>query len=401
MLNKIAFVIPVYNHCNTLKEVVVRTMQVIDKINEKMYLFSNLAQVSHADIIVIDDGSTDNSLETVQELEITTLSHEINKGKGVAILTAAQHALENNYTHIITLDSDAQHFPEDIPKFLKAIEKDPFAFIVGARDFKVENIPFSSRFGRKFSAFWMFVQSGKKVSDMQSGFRAYNIEALLCLNLKETRYAFEVEALVKAAWSGFAIEEIPIQVLYQKGEERISHFDKTKDNIRMTVLNTKLTVRALVPIPFKHHAIEVESKTLSLLSPLQSLHYLLQKSSPFHLALSAMIAFFVCLLPLLGLQSIILLLCINTFNLNRLCALLIIPLTWPPVMPAVCILVGYRVINGVWLTNFSMETLYYEFWYRFVDWIIGSVLLAPVLGIVMGLFVYSLSICLKLYYKNK
>ncbi len=399
MQRKIAIVIPVYNHFRTLHEVVTRCMQVIDKINidkinidkinaEKKFSYQ---EFSYEDILVLDDGSTDESLNQISELPVQKLQHKVNKGKGAALLTSAQYLQEKNYTHMITLDADAQHFPEDIPSFLEAIEKNPFGFIVGARDFNVENIPFSSRFGRKFSSFWMFVQTGYKISDMQSGFRAYCIDALLCLSLKEVRYAFEVEALVKAAWSGFAIDEIPIQVYYQKGEERVSHFDKAKDNIRMTILNTRLTVRALIPIPFKHYALEVENKKLSLLSPLESLKSLLKNSTALHLSYSAMIAFFVCLLPLLGLQSILLLLCINSLKLNRLCALLIIPLTWPPFMPALCILVGYRVVNNVWLTEFSFQTLYHEFWYRFIDWIIGSLILAPILGIIMGFSVYTLS----------
>ncbi len=399
MQRKVAIVIPVYNHFKTLREVVTRSMQVLDSINSKENFFSQ--NFVYEDICLVDDGSTDTSFEQVIDLPIQKLQHKINQGKGAALLTAAKHLQEKKYTHMITLDADAQHFPEDIPLFLEALEKNPYGFIVGARDFSVANIPFSSRFGRKFSAFWMFVQTGYKVSDMQSGFRAYCIDALLCLSLKEVRYAFEVEALVKGAWAGFAIDEIPIQVLYQEGKERVSHFDKAKDNIRMTLLNTRLTVRALIPLPFKHYALEVEEKKLSLLSPLKSLQILLKNSSAFHLAYSAMLAFFVCLLPLLGLQSILLLLCINTLKLNRLCALLIIPLTWPPFMPALCILLGYRIINNAWLAEFTFQTLYHEFWLRFVDWIVGSLVLAPILGLIMGFSVYMLSLMLNSHMKNK
>ncbi len=395
MQEKIAIIIPVYNHFKTLGEVVTRTMAVLEQLaNDNTQ--EHAQKFSSYDILVVDDGSSDSSFAQIADFPIQKIQHKVNQGKGAALLTGAKFLQEQGYTHMISLDADAQHFPEDIPLFINAIEKNPYGFIIGARDFSVENIPFSSRFGRKFSSFWMFVQTGCKISDMQSGFRAYCIEALLCLSLKEVRYAFEVEAMVKGAWAGFAIDEIPIQVYYQEANERVSHFDKAKDNIRMTILNTRLTIRALIPLPFKHYAIDIEAKKqkLSLLSPLESLRILLKNSTALHLAYSAMLAFFVCLLPLLGLQSILLLLCINTFKLNRLCALLIIPLTWPPFMPALCILVGYRIINGFWLTEFSFQTLYHEFWARFIDWIVGSIVLAPILGIIMGLSVYSLSFIL-------
>ncbi len=396
---KIAIVIPVYNHGKTLRDVVSRCIDVCQGFsiaNEQEE--ENAQEISSQDILVIDDGSSDNGLKSIEDLPIQRICHEVNQGKGSALLTAARALKAQGYSHMIALDADAQHYPEDIPSFMEAIRKSPHAFIVGKRDFSVDNIPFSSRFGRKFSKFWMFVQTGYSISDMQSGYRAYNLEALLCLDLKETRYSFEIETLVKAAWSGFAIEEIPIRVYYQKGAERISHFDKIQDNIRISILNTRLTIRALIPIPFRRHVLDVSDASVSLLSPLKSLHILLQQSSPAHLAFSSAIAFFICSLPLLGLQSILLLLSVNTWNLNRLCALLVIPLSWPPVLPALCILVGYRVWNGVWLTQFSMETLYHQFWYRFIDWILGSLVLAPFLGLLMGIIVYFTSYLLNRYY---
>lgn len=395
---KVAIVIPVYNHGKTLSEVIGRCINVchtfsIDNAQNNLSL-----KLSSNDILVIDDGSEDDGIKSIQDFPIQIIQHSVNKGKGAALIKAAQSLKKQGYSHMIALDADAQHFPEDIPDFIQAIIQNPYAFIIGKRDFSAPNIPFSSRFGRKFSYFWMFIQTGYTISDMQSGYRAYYLETLLCLNLKETRYSFEIEALVKAAWAGFAIKEIPIKVYYQKGNERISHFDKIKDNIRISILNTKLTVRALIPIPFRHYALDVEGRGMSLLSPLKSLQILLQNSSPVHLAISSAVAFFVCSLPLLGLQSILLLFFINLWHLNRLCALVVIPLSWPPVLPALCILVGYKIWHGTWLTQFSMETLYYQFWQRFFDWILGSLILAPFLGGLMGMIVYLLSIILNKHY---
>ncbi len=395
---KIAIVVPVYNHKNTLREVVTRTIACIES-EEVMKIAP--CTLSSVDILVVDDGSSDNSLEAVQELEIQSIVHEVNKGKGAALLTAMDALLAQGYSHMICLDADAQHFPEDLPQFIQEIIDNPHAFIIGKRDFSVDNIPASSKFGRKFSKFWMFVQTGVLVSDMQSGYRAYPLSAMKCLKLSESRYSFEIEVIVKAAWSGFEIIEIPIQVYYQEGDERISHFDKLKDNVRITLLNTRLTVRALVPIPFSHHVLDLEEEKVSLLSPLNSLKLLMKNAKPKELALASTVAFFICTLPLLGLQSILLLLAINTLKLNRLCALMVIPLSWPPFLPALCILVGYRVWNGMWLTTFNAETLYHQFGHRFLEWILGSVVLAPVLGLLMGLIIYFLCLLVRIKSKKK
>jgi hypothetical protein len=99
----------------------------------------------------------------------------------------------------------------------------------------------------------------------------------------------------------------------------------------------------------------------------------------------------VATLPLPGLQSILLLLCIGWLRLNRLCALAVIPLTWPPMAPGICVLVGYRLRNGHWLTEFSIQTLGYEAPQRLLDWVNGSLCMAPVFGLTVGCVVWAVA----------
>ena len=236
-------VIPVYNHGGTLRDVVVRT----------------LAHCAH--VLVVDDGSTDGGPDTLHDLPVTVLRLPRNGGKGAALLAGARAAAspvpgaqgeraEQAATHIITLDADGQHYPEDLPRMLEALRRHPNAILVGARDFDTPHVPASSRFGRAFSGFWMRVQTGVRVSDMQSGFRVYPLQILHCLSLGEKGYAFEVEVLVRAAWAGFAVLDVPVRVLYQEAEKRISHFHALRDNARISLLNTRLTLRASRPCPF-------------------------------------------------------------------------------------------------------------------------------------------------------
>jgi uncharacterized protein (DUF2062 family) len=225
---------------------------------------------------------------------------------------------------------------------------------------------------------------------MQSGFRAYPLHVLRCLKLKEPGYAFEVEVLVRAAWAGFQIREIDVRVHYPPVAERVSHFRVLKDNARISLLNTRLTIRALLPVPFRLHALDAEGR-ISLLRPLESLRRLLaDKASPMELTRSAAVAVTSSTLPLPGLQSILLLLCIGLLRLNRLCALAVIPLTWPPFVPGVCVLVGYRLRNGRWLADFSLQTLGYEAPQRLLDWALGALCMAPLFGLAAGCVTWGL-----------
>lgn len=369
-----AVVIPVFNHRAYLRTVVERALRQCPCV------------------IIVDDGSTDGGSETLRDLPVRLVRLPNNQGKGSALLAGAAAARDTRATHMVTLDADGQHYPEDIPIMLTAAATHPDAIIVGCRDFTVPFVPQASRFGRMFSAFWMRVQTGFVVRDMQSGFRVYPLCVLSCLSLRERGYAFEVETLVRAAWAGFAIYEVDIRVYYPPPQQRVSHFHTFKDNWKISLLNTRLTLRALVPVPFLQHKLNGVNE-FSLLRPMKSMHRLLKDTAtPRELARSAAVSIAVSTLPLPGLQSILLLLCIGWFRLNRLCALGLVPLTWPPLVPGLGVLIGYRVRHGSWLTEFSLQTLGYEAPQRLLDWVVGAFCIAPILGMVAGGMIWALSV---------
>lgn len=389
-------VIPVYNHGATLRDVVQRTLLFCPQVVVVNDGSTDGGDGGHNSLKV--DGATDRGANWLPDLPITLITLPRNGGKGAALMAGAEAARKLGATHIITLDADGQHYPEDIPLFLEALHRTPHAILVGCRDFNTPHVPKSSRFGRAFSGFWMRVQTGLAVGDMQSGFRAYPLHVLACLDLDETGYAFEVEVLVRAAWAGFEICDIPVRVIYPPADERISHFHALRDNARISLLNTRLTVRALIPIPFKRHALHAEGR-ISLRRPLQSLRQLLRdpvhRANPTTLALSAGVAVAVSTLPLPGLQSIVLLLCVGWWRLNRLCALAMIPLTWPPFVPGLAVLLGYRLRHGEWLTEFSVRTLGHEWGQRLLEWVLGSVALAPLLGLAAAVMVGLTATCVR------
>ncbi|MBQ7527730.1 MAG: glycosyltransferase [Bacteroidaceae bacterium] len=226
----ICVVIPTYNNAGTIADVVRRVL-------------------THClDVIVVCDGSTDETLSILQGIEgITVVSYDRNAGKGTALKRGFKKALEMGFAYAITLDADGQHFPEDIPTMLHANQKHPGALIVGRRKGleKAERSK-GSKFANAFANFWFAIQTGHRLKDTQTGFRLYPLKKLRGLSLLTSRYEAELELLVFASWHGVEIVSVPVNVFYPKPEERVSHFRPIPDFSRIFILNTVLCVLAVV-----------------------------------------------------------------------------------------------------------------------------------------------------------
>jgi glycosyltransferase involved in cell wall biosynthesis len=374
---EIMIVIPVYNHSETIRDVVVRSLEIYDRV------------------MVVDDGSDGNVADLLVGLNVKVIRHAKNLGKGAAILTGAREATSLGMTHIITIDADGQHDPVDIKKFIPVIGQNPHAIIVGKRDFENSNAPGSSVFGRSFSNFWMRVHTGKSVGDMQSGFRAYPLAVLERLNLQARRYSFEVEVLVKAAWADIRILEVDISVYYPPPEKRVSHFRGFMDNFRISMLNTKLTLRSITPYPHRKILFKGSSGPITVLHPVKSLKALLtENASPEKLAAAAALGVFLGALPLIACHTIVIILVMGFLRFNKVAALATSQLCIPPFMPALCIEAGYFMRNGRFLTDISFETIGHQALQRLYEWLIGSLFLGPVIGLIVGLFVYVMALLL-------
>ncbi len=365
-------VIPLYNHAGTVRQVAEGVLQ------------------RHPNLLVVDDGSSDEGAAVLDGLPLTVVSHPENRGKGRAIQTAMNWAAENGFTHLLTLDADGQHDPADMANFLPEIGRYPDDILVGMRDFNTENVPGSSVFGRKFSNFWLRVQTGKSLGDTQSGYRVYPVWVLQNLPLKSAWYTFEIEVLVRAAWAGIRLRDVPVSVYYPPEEERVSHFHKVRDNARLTLLNTKLTMRSVLPWPHRKLVEdEATGEKISVLHPMRSLRTLLtENSSPSELSAAVMLGIFLGTLPLIAMHTISILFAASFFRLNKAAAVAASQLTMPPLVPALCIEAGYFLRNGRFLTEVSLETLGYQALDRIMDWMLGSLLVGPFLAAVFGLLVY-------------
>jgi glycosyltransferase involved in cell wall biosynthesis len=237
--------IPTYNNDQTLENVVLATLQYT------------------SDIIVVNDGSTDstgNILERYQK-RIEIISYPKNLGKGAALKKGLQRAAELGYEYAITLDSDGQHLPSEIPKLLEKVKPGENILIIGNRDMTDKNIPKKSIFGRKFSNFWVTIETGRDLADTQSGFRLYTVAAMNKIHFFTVKYDFELESVVRWVWRDYPVEIVPIHVYYPSPEERVSHFKGFKDNFYISLLNTVLVMITITYI-FPRRFIRIIIKTL-------------------------------------------------------------------------------------------------------------------------------------------
>jgi glycosyltransferase involved in cell wall biosynthesis len=221
---RICAVIPVFNNVQTIGEVVRRCRAVIEP-----------------DVLAVSDGSTDGSDREARQAGAMVRSLSVNKGKGRAIREGLKVALDMGYTHAIVLDADGQHLPEEIPRLLDAVWSKPNHLWVCVRRMQKGSTPKASRRGRSISNFWTTLNGWQRCLDAQSGYRCYPIAPTLKLGCREDGYAFEMEVLVRASWAGLRISHLEVDVVYPKtGDDRVTHFDPVKDNVRASWLSFKM-----------------------------------------------------------------------------------------------------------------------------------------------------------------
>ncbi|MHC5068532.1 MAG: glycosyltransferase family 2 protein [Planctomycetota bacterium] len=218
-------VVPVYNHGATVGTVV-----------------SELRALG-AEVITIDDGSSDSSGPAAAQAGAELLTHSVNQGKAAALITGMTRAWQRGFNRALTIDADGQH-PMSAVRLLLEQSTDASGLYIGRRD--MAGAPFISCLGRRLSNFGSWLASGALMGDSQSGLRIYPLPLTLQLPVPAERYAYEIEVLVRAAWAGTAIHSVVVPVIYP--EDRVSHFNKLRDNVRATKVLLRLVIRRLWPI---------------------------------------------------------------------------------------------------------------------------------------------------------
>lgn len=319
--------IPTYNNAQTL-------LQVINDV------------AKYADnIIVVNDGSTDATNHILAKFDsIYIVSYLNNKGKGFALRTGFEAARKKGFDYVITIDSDGQHFADDIPVFVEQLETEKNAIIIGARNMNQESVPGKSNFGNKFSNFWFKFNTGITVPDTQSGYRLYPVKLLKGINFITPKYEFEVEVIVRAAWKGIGVLAVPVKVYYPPAEERISHFRPVPDFSRVSVLNTFLVLIAVFYIKPRDFFRGLGKKSFRTFF---REHFLNTAESDSVKVFSVMLGFFMGIAPFWGYQMLLCLAIAHVLKLNKAISILAANISLPPVIPF--ILYGSFVFGGVFV----------------------------------------------------
>ena len=379
---KVCLLIPTYNNAKTLNSL----LKELEKFG--------------AYIILVNDGSTDGTENLMRQFpDIHTISYYPNRGKGYAIRQGFRIAAGKGYDYAISIDSDGQHFPRDLPLFLEKLEKNPGSLIIGARNMEQSSVPAKSSFGHRFSNFWYRVETGISLPDTQSGFRLYPVARLQEMVFFTRRFEFEIEVIVRAAWSGIPVLSVPVSVYYAPPDERISHFRPFIDFTRISILNTFLVLIAFVYIKprdllrrlfLKHKWKEVIID--DFFDPSQS-----------NGRKSASVALGICtaILPVWGFQLILAIFLAVVLRLNKGLVILFANISIPPMIPL--ILYGSYRFGAFWMpataqaVSLTKSLSLSSIRYHFKQYLAGSISLAICAGLIAGGLTYLL---LKLFSKK-
>ena len=344
-----------------------------------------------SDIIVVDDGSDDKTpeiLSGIAGIEVVTIPS--NMGKGNALRAGFRRAIERDFRYAVTLDSDGQHYADDIPPFLEMVHEFPDSLIIGARNMEQAGVPGGSSFGHKFSIFWYRVETGIRIPDVQSGYRLYPLDKIKDIHFYTSRYEFEVEVLVRAAWRGIPILSVPVKVYYAPKESRVSHFRKYRDFGRTTILNTVLVFMALLWVRPLRFFRDLRKKSFRAIIK----EYIIDSADTNErLAVSVAVGSFFSSLPVWGWQMVLAVSVAYAFKLNKFVVLVSSNLSVPPMIP---VLIFLSYFTGGLILG-TQEPIAYApglslAWlkHNLVQYLVGSVVFSIVLGLTFGLISYIL-----------
>jgi glycosyltransferase involved in cell wall biosynthesis len=184
------------------------------------------------DVLVVDDGSQDETPILAKAYGASVVRHDENLGKGKALITGFNWAMEQGYDAVITLDADEQHDPNEIPKFLEAYRADEGELIIGKRNFN--HMPFPNRYANPIGSWLLSLALNQRIYDNQSGYRLHTRRLLESIDLISSGFELEVEIVIRAVCEGFRIGWVPIRTIYGTG--KVSYFHPLHDSRRFLIM---------------------------------------------------------------------------------------------------------------------------------------------------------------------
>jgi glycosyltransferase involved in cell wall biosynthesis len=233
---RLLIALPTYKNEKTLGNII--------KSIENVMAHTRQEVLQSARVLVVHDGDCSLTREVLSDFpEVVVVEHGENRGKGEALRTAFHYAEVNGYSHVLSMDTDGQHLASDLETLVLFCLSHPRSLVLGDRGLWQKNraeVPAASVKGNAFSNFWVWLETGFRLPDTQTGLRVYPVTLLPWRQTRCRRFDFEIEILARSAWVGVELRSVPVSVHYPKPHERVSHFHLWKDNLRLTSLHTKL-----------------------------------------------------------------------------------------------------------------------------------------------------------------
>jgi len=312
-------VIPTYNNNKTLESVI-----------QDVLVYTN-------NIIVVNDGSVDSTSEILNNFsQLAIFNKPKNQGKGTALKKGFQLAEKAGYSYAITLDSDGQHYADDLDIFLTELENkkedDRELLLVGDRNMTQQGIPGKSSTGNKFSNFWYLVVTGNQLYDTQSGYRLYPLKIVNKIPLYTRKFEFEIEVIVKAVWRKVDVRNIPIKVLYQDEENRVSHFRPFIDIVRIVLLYMWFVFVSFLYIHPRNKYQDFKEKGFKKFWN----EDVIKSQEPAHKKAAAIaLGVFIGISPFWGLHTLLVFTLAAVLRLNKVIAFLFSNISIPPLIPVI------------------------------------------------------------------
>lgn len=214
-----------------------RTCVVIPTYNEAQAIGELVRQIrqQNLDVLIVDDGSDDNTSGVARENGAVVLRNDNNEGKGASLIKGFDYAKEKNYDAVITMDGDGQHLAEDIPYFMRLAKYSESGIFIGNRMFKTKSMPWVRFITNKSMSWFISRIIRQKIPDTQCGLRLIKRQVLEKFKLTTHKYETESEILIKASRLGFKIESVPIKSVYMGEKSQINAFIDTLRFIRFII----------------------------------------------------------------------------------------------------------------------------------------------------------------------
>jgi uncharacterized protein (DUF2062 family) len=303
---------------------------------------------------------------------------------GTHLRTAATRARALEATHLMVLRQWPPTIMPDIQKMVAACQAHPDALVIGWRPPALLTGWRQRWIGRRWPRFWLKMQTGRHLRDPLCALRIYPLAVIENLRLYQRSAMLGAEILVKSAWAGVPFHEVAVDtaMAVHHGEPSSSG-----EPVWRFLLNVHYALRSVLPVPHRKLVPDAGQAgfKISVWRPMRSLRTLLRENtSPTQLALAAAVGVFLGTLPLIACHTLVIILTATYFRLNKVAALASSQLCMPPVVPALCIETGYFLRHGRFLTEISLETLGYQALERLYEWLLGSLVLAPLLALLIG-----------------